>query len=581
MALDDDLRQQLAELSARVASLETVIASLVTGAQGQPKAHPEPAVRAPLRVEKAPPARAGSSLESRIGAQLLNRIGILAVLIGVAWFLKLAFDRNWIGPSVRVWIGLAVAIGLMVWSQRFHRQGFPAFSYSLKALGTSIAYLSLWAASSVFHLAPSWLIFVAMTAVTVANAVLARRLNSELLGIYALAGGLATPGLLSMERGDEVFLFLYLALLNAGALLLLARHPWRRMAWVGLLGTATYYLGWAFTEDDPSRWFVTVLFLALFFAAFAAVPLLILRTDKSGVVDSFFPVAFPIVNAVATWWGLMVLLGGRGQQSGRPWATVALAGACLAVAATSRAPAKFSHTNLGLGVLFVTVAVPLEFHGCWATLCWLGEALALVALAKTRSSAALRIFATAVLAVAAYSLLVDWIAGTPQPLTVVANLHFVTNLVAAAIFATTTILSLGAGPAWKRLAVFSAIAFSLTLLVAVSLEIHHYWFCGAGFLRDFCYGYGQLERRTIAAGWSYSAWWMLYGAALMAAGFLRRSAFLRWQALVVLGLSIAKVFLNGVTLQSQAYRVLSFLALGVLLLAISFAYQRDWLRLRG
>ena len=117
--------------------------------------------------------------------------------------------------------------------------------------------------------------------------------------------------------------------------------------------------------------------------------------------------------------------------------------------------------------------------------------------------------------------------------------------------------------------------------MAVSLEIHHYWFCGAGFFRDFCGGYGQLQRRTIAAGWSYSAWWMVYGAALMTVGFLRRSAFLRWQALVVLGLSIAKVFLNGVSQQSQGYRVLSFLALGALLLAISFVYQRDWLRLRG
>ena len=67
----------------------------------------------------------------------------------------------------------------------------------------------------------------------------------------------------------------------------------------------------------------------------------------------------------------------------------------------------------------------------------------------------------------------------------------------------------------------------------------------------------------------------------MAAGFFRRSAFLRWQALVVLAFSIAKVFLNGVGQQSQGYRVLSFLALGVLLLAISFAYQRNWLGLRG
>jgi uncharacterized membrane protein len=580
MASDDDFRQQLAELSARVASLEAALRS-------QPGANPQPAGTAPVRPTVLP-ARArpaeSASLETRIGAQLLNRIGILAVLIGVAWFLKLAFDRNWIGPPVRVWIGLAVAAGLMVWSERFRRQGYPAFSYSLKALATSIAYLSLWAASAIFHLAPTWLIFLSMAALTVANAILARRQDSEVLGLYALAGGLATPGLLAMWRSDEIFLFSYLVLLNLGALLLLALHRWKRLAWAALLGTMFYYVGWTLSEGDPSHLPVTVFFLALFFAGFAAAPRLILRADEHSA--SFFPIAFPITNAAATWVALMALFSARFQHPARPWVTLALAAACLMIAATARQLVAYSRTNLGLGVFFVTVAVPLQFHGPVVILCWLGEALALVAVAKARSHATLRIFATAVLTLAAYALLVDWIVGPPEPLAVVANLHFVTNLVAAAVFAAIARLSLGGGPgrgfgSWPYLAGFATVAFSLTLLVAVSLEIHHYWFCGAGFLRDFCGGYGQLQRRTIAAGWSYSAWWMGYGAALMTVGFLRRSAFLRWQALVVLGLSIAKVFLNGVSQQSQGYRVLSFLALGALLLAISFVYQRDWLRLRG
>jgi uncharacterized membrane protein len=585
MASDDDVRQQLAELSGRIASLEAEMQALRA-------AHRAPAAKeagAPTRlpqVRELKP-REVPSLESRIGAQLLNRIGILAVLIGVAWFLKLAFDRNWIGPPVRIWVGLACAAGVVAWSERFRRRGFPAFAYSLKALGTSIAYLSLWAAASLFHLAPQGLIFLAMTAVTVANAILARRQDSELLGLYALAGGLATPALLSIGHSNEIFLFSYLVLLNVGALYLLASHRWPpRLAWAALLGTALYYLGWSFGEDDLSHLPVMVFFLAVFFAGFAIAPLLILRRALPSMPDSSFPIAFPIANAAATWVALMVLFGARGQHGARPWVTVALAGACLLMAAARRRPTVLYCTHLGLSIFFITVAVPLEFNGVVVTLCWLGESLTLVALAKTGANPALRVFAMAVLTVAALSLLVDWVAGTPQPLAVAANMHFVTSLVGAMVFAIVTKLSLGGGAgrgfaSWTYLAAFSTIAFSLTLLVAVSLEIHHYWFCGAGFFRDFCGGYGQLERRTIAAGWGYSAWWMLYGAALMAVGFLRRSAFVRWQALVVLAFSIVKIFLNGVSQQSQGYRVLSFLALGVLLLAISFAYQRNWLRLRG
>jgi uncharacterized membrane protein len=583
MASDDDFRRQLVELSERIASLEAEVQNLRAS---QPYGHAAEAATPtpPLRVQETKP-REAASLESRIGAQLLNRIGILAVLIGVAWFLKLAFDRNWIGPPVRVWIGLGAAAALAVWSERFRRQGFPAFSFSLKALGTSIAYLSLWAASSVFHLGPSWLIFLAMSAVTIANAVLARRQNSELLGLYALAGGLATPGLLSVGHSNEIFLFSYLALLNAGALFLMASHQWKRVAWAALLGTAAYSIGWSVIENDPSHLPLVVFFLALVFALFAVAPFLLLRGARALPPNSFL-IAFPIANAGATWVAVMVLFGAKGQHAGRPWVTIALAGGCFLMAAARRRPAVLSSSNVGLAIFFVTVAVPLEFSGTTVTLCWLGESLALVALARAGENAALRVFATSVLTVASLSLLVDWIAGTPQPLAVLTNMHFATNLVGAAVFAIVTSLSLGrasgrAFGSWTYLASFSTIAFSLTILVAVSLEIHHHWFCGAGFFRDFCGGYGQLDRRTVAAGWGYSAWCMLYGAVLMAAGFFRRSAFLRWQALVVLAFSIAKVFLNGVSQQSQGYRVLSFLALGVLLLAISFAYQRNWLGLRG
>jgi uncharacterized membrane protein len=572
---DDDIRRQMAELLSRVASLEAAIAALDANRGAVARQPPAQTTSRSLR-SRVTAANPDVSLERRIGAQLLNRIGILATLIGMAWFLKLAFDRNWIGPSVRIWIGLAAAAGLVAWSERFRRRGFPAFAYSLKALGSSIAYLALWAAASLFHLAPPGLVFLAMTGVTIFNAVLAHRQDSELLGLYALAGGLATPGLLSIGH-SELFLFSYLALLNAGALLLLALHPWKRMAWAALLGTVFYSVAWCWEENNPSHFPLTVLFLGLFFAGFSAAP---------WWQRALSAIAFPLANAAATWFALMVLFSAGSSHVWRPWVALALAGACLVIAFTFRRLAKLARTNLALAIVFVTVAVPLAYHGTTITLCWLGEALFLLVLARITSHPIPRIFVAAILVLVALALLADWALGTSRPLAVVANSHFVTNMMAAAVFAAVTLLSLGRGTerrfgSWSYLAGFSASAFSITVLVAVSLEIHHYWFCGAGFFRDFCGGYGQLERRAIAAGWGYSAWCMAYGAALMTVGFLRRSAFLRWQALLVLALSIARVFLNGVSQQSQGYRVLSFLALGVLLLAISFAYQKDWLRLRG
>ena len=56
------------------------------------------------------------------------------------------------------------------------------------------------------------------------------------------------------------------------------------------------------------------------------------------------------------------------------------------------------------------------------------------------------------------------------------------------------------------------------------------------------------------AQFTYSAWFMVFGAILLGAGFWRRSAFLRWQALVLLAVSVGKVFLVDVS-ESEPGRI--------------------------
>ena len=101
----------------------------------------DPLFRRGLRLH--PPPEIATDLESRIGSHWLNRIGIAAVLIGVSYFLKFAFDNNWIGPAGRVAIGLLAGIAIVVWSEGFRAKGLHAFSYSLKAVGIGMLYLSL------------------------------------------------------------------------------------------------------------------------------------------------------------------------------------------------------------------------------------------------------------------------------------------------------------------------------------------------------------------------------------------------------------------------------------------------------
>jgi uncharacterized membrane protein len=179
----DGLRAAVAELTARVYRLEQKAS---VDAQQQPEAAsnppqtrtvppPSPMPLSAVAAQLPPlqgstltvePKRGAEELESTIGKLWLNRIGIFAILIGVSYFIKYAFDNGWIGPSGKITLGLLAGIGLVLWSERFRNQGYEVFSYSLKAVGIGTLYLSLWGAFQIYHLIPSAVAFIAMIVVT-------------------------------------------------------------------------------------------------------------------------------------------------------------------------------------------------------------------------------------------------------------------------------------------------------------------------------------------------------------------------------------------------------------------------------
>jgi uncharacterized membrane protein len=176
------------------------------------------------------------------------------VLIAAAWFIKLAIDNHWIGPRGRVVIGLAAGAALIAWSERFQRSGYKLFAYSLKAIGSGVLYLSLWAAFSVFHLIPAGAAFAAMIVVTAFNGFMAWLQDAELLALYAIVGGLSTPLLLSTGENHEVTLFSYILLLDLAVLVLVALRPWSRLLVMAFAGTVFFYIGWWPSSIRPLSW---------------------------------------------------------------------------------------------------------------------------------------------------------------------------------------------------------------------------------------------------------------------------------------------------------------------------------------
>jgi uncharacterized membrane protein len=80
--------------------------------------------------------------------------------------------------------------------------------------------------------------------------------------------------------------------------------------------------------------------------------------------------------------------------------------------------------------------------------------------------------------------------------------------------------------------------------------------------------------QALAQQLALSILWIGYAIMLMAVGMVRRSAAVRWQSLVLLGFAVAKVFLWDLSFLTRFYRIVSFLVLGLVLMLVSFLYQR-------
>jgi len=624
-----ELWLELAALRRRVETLEgSVPPSLAASRLPEALARAAFVPQAPVPVSEAAPVGRLSSLESRpssleskIGAQIFNRVGVFAVLAGAAWFLKLAIDRAWIGPGLRVVVGLVVAVGLVVWSERFRRSGAVAFSYTLKALGAGIAYLSLWAAFSLYHLLPGPVVLAAMVAITVTNAVLAWRQDSELLAALALAGGLATPGLLSTGGDRELFLFGYLLLLDLGAVALTVLRPWPGLAIGAFAGTTIYYGSWRLRYAAPDNLMACGVFVALIFFLFSALPLAALgwRRSTDGLSRYSLLRGLPVAVGICACVEVENLLSGTAFSGGIPWVIAGLAlvylgltflGLTLFAEAFSEGSIDYAASTVTLDVIHLGMAVGLfalagllKFDGYGIALCWIAELVMLVVTATPigahRLAGPLRAYSAIVLLLSFGALvLLDWYDRQPDGSEAFANMHFATYLAGLVGFAVVAVLSLKMAGASNGVAErtsgreslnlsspvflggFAVIAFNVVAVLSVSLQIDRYWW------HEFALRHAGVVHRLYwypqpaYVDFVYSAWFMLYGAALMAVGFWRGSAFLRWQALFLLTLSIGKVFLFDTSHLNEGYRVASFLGLGVLLLTVSFAYQRDWLGLK-
>jgi uncharacterized membrane protein len=522
-------------------------------------------------VHSASAPRVDSDVETMIAGHWFYYVGIVALALAAAFFLKYAFENNWIGPTGRVAIGMLIGSALFPFSQWLLVRGYKYFSEGLAGLGAAILYLSIWAGWHYYQLFGQTPAFVMMIVVTALVTAVAIARDSQRIAVLALIGGVLTPTLVSTGMNAEVVLFTYMAALAVAMMVIAWRRDWEFVPPLMFASTLFYFWGWYLEFYAADELAVTLAFGALFFVVFAALPAI--ESLRDGALTDTIDVILVAANAMQFLAALRQMLWPM-YRWGLTCGVLALAAAHLL--AERALPDKIPDANsqrqntrmlyAGIALVFATVAIPIRLDGYWITLAWAAEGLVLVWCGLRVNMLALRVPGLLMFAIVAVRLMFLTIDVGFSPAFLL-NARFLTMAFCAAAAALSFFFARRAAveiqPPESNFFFALAIAANVCFLYASS---HEMW----DLLGRTSLG---LDRR-LAQELGLSMLWVVYSLALIVPGFALKSVALRWQGLILMGVTIVKVFLFDLSFLSSFYRIVSFFALGLVLLGVSFFYQK-------
>ncbi len=197
------------------------------------------------------------------GGNLVVRVGVLVLLVGVVLLLRLLSDYIEIPITVKLTVIGVIGLGLAGLGLKLAKNRF-AYGITLQGAGLAIAYLSTFFAYSVYHVISSLPSFMALGILSALTVALAVRQNAFPLALLALSGGFFAPILTSQDTASLTVLFSYYLLLNVTIAAIAHYRPWKvlNLLGVGVTFGLAYY--WGLTENltaviDSQRWALVIL----------------------------------------------------------------------------------------------------------------------------------------------------------------------------------------------------------------------------------------------------------------------------------------------------------------------------------
>lgn len=408
---------------------------------------PPPANVPPRNVFPSPSKKTRTPWEEFIGTNLLNKVGIVVLVLGIGFGAKYSIDHDLINPLTRIILGYLSGIALITIAFRL-RQRLPGFSAVLLSGGMAVFYFITYAAYDFYALIPQGIAFALMVLFTVFTVLASLQYNLEVIGIVGLVGAYAVPFLLSEGKGQVMILFSYISIINTGILFLAFKKHWKNLYYLAFALTWLTFGSWyamSFNVDEHaalSLVFSTVFFL-IFYATFLAYKLV--RGEALGRLDVlcmllnsfiYFGYGYLTLDTMengSTWLGLFTIFTALMHFV-----------ACVIIYKKLDGYSDIFYFAAGLVLVFLTIAVPIQLEGNWVTLIWAAEAALLFWIGRSKNFQTYEKLSYPLIALAFLSLLHDWGNAYPdfyfyayeenKDFRIFLNVQFLTSILVGAAF---------------------------------------------------------------------------------------------------------------------------------------------------
>ena len=465
----------------------------------------EPIVKQPIpEVKKVakPPSntfigtpKIKSDLEKFIGENLINKIGIIITIIGVVIGTRYAINHQLISPLTRIILGYILGAGLLGVSLKLKLK-YENFSAVLLSGSMAILYFITFSAFSFYNLIPQTIAFLLMLIFTAFTVLASLKYNRQIIAHIGLVGAYAIPFLLSNKSGKIEILFSYVAIINIGILVIAFKKYWKLLYYAAFGMTWLIYFSWyLFSYEQNLHFTLALVFLGVFFSIFYLTFLAykILQKEKFKSNDIvlllansfiFYGLGYSFLNGHSTGSHLLGLFT-LGNAIVHFIVTVFIFRQKLA-------DKNLFYFTSGLVLVFITIAIPVQLDGNWVTLLWLGEAVLLFWIGRTKNVAVYEKLSYPLMALAFMSLLQDWESGyghyyrdLPETKIIpIFNIYFLTSVLFITGFSGIYRINsnkkyLNENLSKNRLSQLVAIVIPAILLVttylAFRVEIANYW----------------------------------------------------------------------------------------------------------